>query len=185
MTRDSLVDKDPAVVAVASVPNYPYQSYGLQTNDSFINTSIPDSTNTSINPQKTASFENTSSISTIPTQTYTNQQFAALIPGSGAYVPVTLATVPITGLVAPDMTGVSGQIAGDMITPQTFGNPNFMNSSGTDKQSNANTSHERVNNYSEENRNNRNPRNRSDPNKKNTNGVGGRGGPRNTNKGLS
>lgn len=172
MTRDALVDKDPAVVAVASVPNpYSYQTY-----DAFINNPIPDPNNTSMNPQKTTTFD-TSSISTIPTQTFTNQQFAALIPSSAGFsaVPVTIATVPITGLVAPDMTG---GVAGDMMTTQTYGNhQNFMNADK--QQTNANTSHERGNTFNDEHRN-RNLRNRSDP-KKNMNGTGGR--PRNPNRG--
>lgn len=177
---DSSLDKDPAVVAVASVANNftphvnSYQNYG----NNYLPNQHPEANNPNLNQQKPTSYDTTSAISTIPTQTFTNQQFAALIPSNAGFsaVPVTLAAV--MPLVPSDMTG---QVPTEqLIANQTFGtHQNFM-SSGTDKHSSTNTSHERPNSFSDDHRN-RNQRNRTD-NKKNINGNGNR--PRNPNKGF-
>ncbi|XP_054164357.1 caprin-1-like isoform X2 [Oppia nitens] len=180
MTNNSGLDKDPAVVAVASVPNtYPYNPYGHQTSDQL---SIVNSVSNS-NQSKTLTFDNQSSI---PTQTFTNQQYTAIIPNNvpvsttGAVfsaVPVTLAQ--IHGLIQPDITP-------PITTELTFTNQqNLMNSNAIDKQT---SSHERQSqqqhNFNDENfKNNRIRNNRFDGNvKRNGNGSGNR--PRNPTKGT-
>jgi hypothetical protein len=182
MTRDPLVEKDPAVLAIATDPNsYPYNTYRLsQTGDQIINNNpIADPNNPSIQ-QKATNYEK----SQIPTQTYTNQQFAsALIPTTTATahvfptVPVSMPAVPMTALIQTDMIPT-------MTSDMNFAanQHQFMNANHNDKH--LNTSHDRHQNFNTTDDNFKNNRvrgNRSENPKKNVNGSGNRG--RNANKG--
>jgi hypothetical protein len=189
IVENELQHKDPAVVAVASVQNYPYQ-YGVQTSEQLVSAqianSIPNSTPSAINAQKISNYESVSSMSSIPTQTFTNQNFAA------AYVsvPVTLATVhslPMPGIVPQELSPhhISSTDLG--VGQQLHNYPNhqnFMDSNQENKHQN--TSQERGTDFHNDDNGFKNNRMRgrggnARTNQTNVNGYGNR--PRNTNKG--
>lgn len=195
IVENELQHKDPAVVAVSSVPNnYPYHQYGVQTSDQLVPTqmtnSIPNSNN-SINPQKVSTYEN---VSAIPTQTYTNQSFAAIMPGGGGTivsVPVTgpfVHSIPIQGIVPQDL-GSHPLTSSDLGVGQSYGtHQNFLDSNQDNKHQTS--SQERGSNFQNDDtngfRNNR-MRGRGGYNARtnqtnNMNGYGNR--PRNGNKGT-
>jgi len=129
-------------------------------------------------------------MSTIPTQTFTTQNYTALILGAaGAFVsvPVTLATsgplvhsIPIQGIVPQDLT------PSDLPVGQTYQNhQNFIDSNQDKHQT---TSHDRGSNFQNDDNGFRNNRMRGRGGNtrtnqgNNTNGYGNR--PRNPNKGI-
>lgn len=88
--RDTVVDnellghKDPAVVAVAS-SNFPYQPQIAQGG-------LPVTTGPNIVPPSTISNQHFAPhmYSAVPTQTFTNPSYTALIPGTNQYIPVSM-----------------------------------------------------------------------------------------------
>jgi hypothetical protein len=189
IVENELQHKDPAVVAVASVQNYPYHQYGVQTSEQLvsaqISNSIPNSTSSAMNAQKISNFE---SVSSIPTQTFTNQNYAA------AYVsvPVTLATVhslPMPGIVPQELSPhhISSTDLG--VGQQLHNYPNHQNYMDSNQENkHQNTSQERGTDFHNDDnngfRNNRMRGRGGNARTNQTNNVNGFGNrPRNANKG--
>lgn len=145
--RDSTLEselqhKDPAVVAVSN-SGFPYQ-YNMQTNDGIVVGQLNSIANSnSLNSsQKVNAYESVNQLSSIPTQTFTNQNFTTLIPST--IVPVTLGTAIAVQQIVPQDLSPHAVTSSEMITGQQIQNFNHQYIDSMHDSKPHNTSHHEV-----------------------------------------